>query len=367
MAALMTAFAFGMVVVVIVYAKSFKDRANGNTSSVGGTPQSCKDVTHTNTALLLLINVCATMILGMSNTFQQLVTSLRVTDLKHALSKYGDSRVGTNSPFSIKHKKEGRKRAWASWFLLIITSMPVHFLANSLIGPSYTQELPTNVTFDAMDNLRNYSTISSGYSGGGVYIQSQSSFTCWSAFRTGTPHYARSTKLLENDDGLFSSSQSNFNAKWDNITVHYAAVCAQYREDLTDADLNTMELSHATRIWDWDWSVGNCSMGVDVFCTLHNPGEPKCRLSVRMSAAFTLMICLVVKATYMCAVNLMARGKVKQHCLTFGDVLVASASHPELRVQGECMVNATDNFRRSYSHTCHKHCRNREESKTGGK
>jgi len=31
------------------------------------------------------------------------------------------------------------------------------------------------------------------------------------------------------------------------------------------------------------------------------------------------------------------------------------------------MVNANDSFRRMYSHTCHKHCFNREESKTGGK
>jgi hypothetical protein len=367
MAALMTVFAVGMVVVVIVYAKSFKDRPNSNSSSVGGEPQSCKYVTHTNTALLLLINVCATMILGMSNTFQQLVTSLRITDLKHALSKFGDSRVGTNSPFSIKHKKEGRKRAWASWFLLICTSMPVHFLANSLIGPSYTQELPTFVTFDAVANPLNYSTVSSGYNGGGQYMQSRLSFPCWSAFRTGAPHYARSPKILENDNGLFSASQSTFDAKWNNITVHYAAKCAQYKNNSMDTDLDDIESAHMTKSYDWAYAVGNCSMGEDVFCTLHDPVEPKCRLSVRMSAAFTLMVCLVIKATYMCVVNLMARGKVKQHCLTFGDVLVASASHPELRVQGECMVNATDNFRRSYSHTCHKHCRNPEQSKTGGK
>jgi hypothetical protein len=127
MAVLMTAFAIGMVIVVVAYAKAFQTRANRNTSSVGGGTQSCKAVTHTNTALLLLINVCATMVLGMSNTFQQLVTSLRVTDLKHALSRFGDSRVGTNSPFSIKHKKEGKKRAWAAWFLLIFTSMQYIF------------------------------------------------------------------------------------------------------------------------------------------------------------------------------------------------------------------------------------------------
>lgn len=76
MAALMTAFAIGMIIVVVAYAKHFAQRSNRNTSSVGGDTQSCKDVTRTNTALLLLINVCATMVLGMSNTYQQLVTSV---------------------------------------------------------------------------------------------------------------------------------------------------------------------------------------------------------------------------------------------------------------------------------------------------
>lgn len=70
-----------------------------------------------------LINVAATMILGMSNTYQQLLTALKVDDLKHALYKYGDARVGTNSPFSINHKRKGRLKAWLAWILLICTSM----------------------------------------------------------------------------------------------------------------------------------------------------------------------------------------------------------------------------------------------------
>lgn len=91
----------------------------------------------------------------------------------------------------------------------------------------------------------------------------------------------------------------------------------------------------------------------------------------------------LVCSCLVCAVNVLARGKLKEHCLTFGDVLVASASHPELRIKGlvfscsfavyidakfkasECMVNAAESFRRKYSHTCHKHCFNPEESKTG--
>ncbi|KAF2032995.1 hypothetical protein EK21DRAFT_98563 [Setomelanomma holmii] len=67
----------------------------------------------------------------------------------------------------------------------------------------------------------------------------------------------------------------------------------------------------------------------------------------------------------MVALNIRWRGKMKEHCLTFGDVIIASASNSDLRVQGECMVNAGDAFRRSNTHTCHKHCFNKEVSTSG--
>ena len=73
--------------------------------------------------LHLLINISATMILGMSNTYQQLLTSLRFDEIRWVLSKHGDSRVGTNSPMNINHKKRGKRKAWLLWLLLISTSL----------------------------------------------------------------------------------------------------------------------------------------------------------------------------------------------------------------------------------------------------
>ncbi|KAF2662395.1 hypothetical protein K491DRAFT_585125 [Lophiostoma macrostomum CBS 122681] len=67
----------------------------------------------------------------------------------------------------------------------------------------------------------------------------------------------------------------------------------------------------------------------------------------------------------MITINLRARGKLRQQCLTFGDIIVASALDPELRVHGECMVNANESYRRHTSHVCHKHCRSNETSITG--
>ena len=63
------------------------------------------------------------MILGMSNTYQQLATALRYDEIRYALKKRGDSRVGTNSPFAIQDKKTKKVQSWLSWVLLISTSM----------------------------------------------------------------------------------------------------------------------------------------------------------------------------------------------------------------------------------------------------
>lgn len=59
----------------------------------------------------------------MSNTYRQLITALNIDDLTYVLSKYGDAKVGTNSPLAIKHKRNGRIRSWICWLLLICTSL----------------------------------------------------------------------------------------------------------------------------------------------------------------------------------------------------------------------------------------------------
>lgn len=259
---------------------------------------------------------------------------MNIGDLKHVLSKLGDSRVGTNSPFNINHKKEKRKRAWASWALLISTSLPVHFLANSLIGPSYTQELPANIEFvsEKINGQISRNKID------GVLIDDWKSFPCWSAFKTGRPHYPISSDILKEDGGEFGAGQDQFGWTWTRLQVHYSDTnCTKYLKTATDADLVTLEKSYKAPItyyYSTAYLEGNCQMGVSLYCTLHDPIPAKCRLNVRMSAAFILMGCLIVKATYMVVIVLLNRGKVKTQILTFGDVIIASASNPDLRVQG---------------------------------
>ncbi|KAF2820592.1 hypothetical protein CC86DRAFT_250740, partial [Ophiobolus disseminans] len=305
MAAMMSTLAIGMIIMIACNSRHIMNRANTHTTSVGGKTESCKRVTYTNTALLLLINVCATMVLGMSNTYQQIVTSLKISDLKYALSKFGDSRVGTNSPFNIQyHKEKGRKRAWASWFLLILTSMPVHFLANSLIGPSYTQELPQIVEWRPLATVK-YDSVTYADREGGFSVTDSVSFPCWSALRygSGTPHYPRRTDVLMRDDGVFGGTQKKFDTSWKRMVVHYLERnCSSFRETAkTNGDIEDLEsrtLVMPRNFYSWKYQEGGCVMGTHVMCTLHEPMSSKCRLNVRMSAAFVLMGCLVIKAVY---------------------------------------------------------------------
>jgi hypothetical protein len=63
------------------------------------------------------------MVLGCSNTYQQLVTSPSVEEIPWVLSKYGDTKVGLNSPWSINRKRTGKLKAWLAWMLLVATSI----------------------------------------------------------------------------------------------------------------------------------------------------------------------------------------------------------------------------------------------------
>jgi len=169
------------------------------------------------------------------------------------------------------------------------------------------------------------------------------------------------------DESLYWGYWDTLGRRFSRITVNYATEnCTGLAGSATDTTAFERTLKHTGSGYQFQYYEGECTMGNTVFCTLHEGVSGKCRLNIRMNAAFVLFASLTIKSIYMITVNILARGKRKRHCLTFGDVLVASATNPELRIGGECMVNAGDNVRGITSHTCHKHCKSKEESKTGG-
>ncbi|KAH8727413.1 hypothetical protein GQ44DRAFT_567244, partial [Phaeosphaeriaceae sp. PMI808] len=297
MSLLMVSFAAVMIVVIAVNGKAFGERVNKYTSSVGGAAQDCKTVTHTNTALLLLINVAATMILGMSNTYQQLITSLKASDLKYMLEKFGDSRVGTNSPWNINRKRQGKTKSWAAWLLLVCTSVPIHFLANSLIGPSLIVKPPSTVVFEER-NLTNdqfeypftYPNNPRDFYTGIIPVEGIDSFLCWSAFRMGRASFAQSTSLMKYD---------LYNAHYNGLvfTRMRVAYIRKNCSGLANSWDDVASLEDSYTIQD-GYKVGKCQNRHEVMCQLEEGTPAKCRLNVRMNAAFVLTAALIIKAVY---------------------------------------------------------------------
>lgn len=329
-----------------------------------------------NVMIHLVINIAATMILGMSNTYQQLITSLSTSELRWALSKHEDSRVGTNSPFNINHKKSKRVQSWCQWILLIATSLPVHFLANSVIGPTVYFQPPTNITFYPVEELgyRQRSSYNSSLSYGLKRDEEVGDRACWLAFRTGK--YSITQSEIDGPSDIIDELES-----WtqNTVAINYTSACDQYADKATIEELNGKEFDNepgATTLF----SAGDCGYARDVACSLYGNeeygslddgkdgvGKKMCRLSVRMSAAIILAGCLTIKAVYMVTVMLRARKKIKTQCLTFGDVVAASTLDSSLQIHNECLVNAFEGHRHLVQHTCHpKHCRPGAEPSENG-
>lgn len=76
------------------------------------------------------------------------------------------------------------------------------------------QELPAIVDFNLSENPDNYTILAEHYDplGPWKHLNNRMSFPCWSAFQTGTPRYSKSIAVLENDNGIFGSSQKKFDA-----------------------------------------------------------------------------------------------------------------------------------------------------------
>ena len=188
------------------------------------------------------------------------------------------------------------------------------------------------------------------------------SWICWTAFRTGElPRMGNIDILHVTEIAERSYMKDYFGASTLSIQYHETN-CSQFRNTTT---LAILEPSSETYVGPWQTqSIGNCSVYDSLVCETQGY-ERRCRISVRMSAALTLTVCLILKAFYMIIVNVASRHSVKSHCLTFGDVIVASASDPESRIYNECMINAGEGYRHKVAHTCHRHCKDLEPSTTG--
>lgn len=215
--------------------------------------------------------------------------------------------------------------------------------------------MPTNITYVSME-----SPVSQYYYDYPYSTYSQSDLACWTAFRANV--YQLPPKLTELS-GQFNYDKLGNSTTYKSVQVQYTSNCTQYLNNTDYAgalkNVNTTDYGSVTI------GVGNCNMGYTVICTLGDQQPRQCRMNVRMQAAFILGGCLIIKAAYMIILNIRARHQVKNHCLTYGDVIVASVLDPDLKIKNECMLNSGDGYRKKVDHTCHKHCKDEVPSRNG--
>ncbi|KAL8795183.1 MAG: hypothetical protein Q9195_002338 [Heterodermia aff. obscurata] len=195
-------------------------------------------------------------------------------------------------------------------------------------------------------------------------------WACWIAFRTGEFPPVKSLVLFDNE---YKSETYMKYFGSSTVAVSYDSFnCTQYKNTTKLSKLDPRQerlpvpfQSGKDTFESMTYGIGNCTSVYSITCKAQDFQNRKCRINVRMSALLTLTVCLMIKAAYMVAINVSLRRSVKSQCLTFGDVIVASAMDRDTRIYNECMVNAGDGYRHKTVHTCHKHCKDREPSASG--
>lgn len=246
---------------------------------------------------------------------------------------------------------------------------------------------------------------------GNSYLYSYPDFDCYSALRMGQARLDPQDweeSLPERYDPAYSGSfnhcpanhsdpepnpfheSADIEAYYTDMTVYYTpgSICEKVMNKSTSVDEvwseyqgaivvgNCTDLSYEERLnttCEAAYSYASGCTASDFYCDRTKDGtdeEVAARrhqswLVMRMQAAIILAVCIGIKAAYMIAVNIKNRHEVKTHCLTYGDILVASNFDQDLRIPNESMVNSGDFHRRSVTHTCHKHCRSTQLSDTG--
>ena len=197
-----------------------------------------------------------------------------------------------------------------------------------------------------------------GRTGNGAFLYEQNDdIACWTAFRANTYRLPSNLNVLSAD---YNTGNLGNSTTYESVLVQYTSNCTQYLNN-TDYAGALKDLNETSGII----AAGNCIQGTSVICRLGDPQEKQCRMNVRMQAAFILGGCLVIKAAYMIILNIRARHQVKNRCLTYGDVIVASVLNPDLKIKNECLLNSGDGFRNRVEHTCHKHCKDKTPSRSG--
>jgi hypothetical protein len=151
-------------------------------------------------------------------------------------------------------------------------TQPVHFLANSIIGPSFYIHMPNNITYTPIPqaNTTTNTVITYGYSYYNGGQQQTYDSACWAAFRAGSYALPQNLEML---DVRYNVYQLGNSTTYKLVNVQYTPACTPY---LNNTDIKTAlgEYNHTITYWSYvAYRIGDCNLGNNVVCKIQGMSD----------------------------------------------------------------------------------------------
>lgn len=312
----------------------------------------CDKVHKYDTFVHLAINAIGTALLSGSNYCMQVLCApnREEIDRAHARKEYLDVGVPSarNLKLIAKHKK-----MW--WFVLGLSSVPLHLLYNSvLFGTIATQDYDVYFAREGFLDGQPYNQTSfpdaSQVQKEASTWEKLSKKECLSTYAQGILSDRRDLVLVHNNasEGSLSDvyeysyhlddtsddpyawmcEESLIREKFNALTNSSHVFWNQSGPQPTCRTIKKVLFSHHLEQWTpWDYDIQYC---------MSEKHQATCRLNYSLSLAIGVMLSNVIKVVAMCYV---AFGLTDRPLITVGDAVSSFLEHPDRTTEGACLVS----------------------------
>ncbi|PQE29641.1 Peptidase C78 ubiquitin fold modifier-specific peptidase 1 2 protein [Rutstroemia sp. NJR-2017a BBW] len=241
-------------------------------------------------------------------------------------------------------------------FIIIIVYLPA--FSHRLNKSSTSVVWKAGILCDALTHINNYRHY------GNYYYGSADDFSCWTAFRAGIYVFPKNISQLAYD---YNADVLGNSTSFSSVDIQYSSNCTGLRQTAT-VEQATKEINFTYYSYYGQYQNGNCALGVDIYCNLLDQQPKKCRLNVRMQAAFSTSLRFFYYKWWTVLMNVsIIRLSDHQSCVHDSTELEGTPPYQNVLpdIHNECLLNSGDGYRHKTIHTCHKHCTDPIPSTTG--
>ncbi|KAF2430337.1 hypothetical protein EJ08DRAFT_660813 [Tothia fuscella] len=295
---------------------------------------SCEETRKLNLGIHLLINILSTILLSSSNYCMQVLSAATRQDVDKAHAKGVWLDIGVPS---FRNLRRIHKRRALLWWLLGLSSLPLHLFYNSAVFSSIMKQ-----PYEVYDVDPNFETITKSKKNGPemLWTSERDSLErldpdqCISAYAQDLVT-SRSDVILVRSKEVGSGKSSGYFEQC--ITDPYQWICAQDGENSCNGAPRCQNRLAAIRRNTTGWFPGKSAVAIDHCWSLRVP--EKCKVQFSLHLAVVVLILNLAKAVLMC---LTAVGATAPPLLTVGDAIASFLGNPEPRTEGMSLVSKQD-------------------------